>query len=823
VWVKVKAVKEDFSIDDAKAAFLGKKAELEKWACCELSESDTRCKIIDFLLIEVLAWRETNILREPKVDSGFIDYVLCGARPSFVLEAKKNRLLFQLPKRQKRLKISGVVSDDKSLKAAILQARNYAVSKGITFCCVTNGTQFVFFRSQNDQGISFEDHAVFVFSSLEEIQNEFLRFWNCLSFLSVSEGLHTKLIKCTESLEQVPRFKRIDGARKSGFRDRNSLFSEIKEVVTQSFQDLATGSASDTLIERCYVPSARDSGYDQSLKAILKDRPTFSQLKITPLSITKKEAVNFDNQVFDKEVVLLLGGIGSGKTTFIHRFRQVIAKDRIDSEYIWVYVSFNKYSDQKLEEWVSESIVSSIETDYPSACFGSYELIKDAYKKEYERLKNGRLAPIFKSDPEKFELNFSEEIRAYEKEPLEHVSRMLKAFSEREKKRIFLVFDNADQFDSELQNSVFMLAHRLSEIKCSLIISIREESYWKNKEHGALSAFHTVNFYVEAPRLNEVLSRRFKYVEFLLYDRIKRNKLLPVFAALKQTLLGPDTRYVEFLEKLSPGEVRRPLEQLKRFFFSGHTNMDSLVSRIKQRETGIIVGFHEFLKAIALNDREAFDENNSDILNLYEAVGESDISNLNRLAVIGHVLKFHNVRAVFGIGFVRITSVVQELEGFGISQSTSLATIALLNSKRLFETENQNRATIAEAEFVRSTSAADYYVSTLCRQFSYIDLVIPGTSISDGSAFNEIDRYDKEITRCTNNERMRKLNIRLERARVFVEYLAREAENSALFTDLALTDVRVVSLVKSLPKYLATEHPLVIESAVKAFQQNRLR
>ena len=42
----------------------------------KVSESDTRVKLIDKILIEVCGWPETNIKRESHSDSGFSDYIL---------------------------------------------------------------------------------------------------------------------------------------------------------------------------------------------------------------------------------------------------------------------------------------------------------------------------------------------------------------------------------------------------------------------------------------------------------------------------------------------------------------------------------------------------------------------------------------------------------------------------------------------------------------------------------------------------------------------------------------------------------------------------
>src|SRR5690606_10238237 len=130
-------------------------------------------------------------------------------------------------------------------------------------------------------------------------------------------------------------------------------------------------------------------------------------------------------------------------------------------------------------------------------------------------------------------------------------------------RRVFLVFDNADQFSDQVQNDVFMLARRIAQdVGCTLVVSLREESYWKNKNFGALSAFHSMNFYVEAPNITQVLAKRFKYSSELLSERhdyvvpstglgVSSEEGIAIFESIRNTVLN-DKRFMDFLQDLSP-------------------------------------------------------------------------------------------------------------------------------------------------------------------------------------------------------------------------------------------------------------------------------
>src|SRR5262245_6253205 len=92
------------------------------------SEADTRVKMIDRILTDVLGWPESDLSREDHVKSGFIDYTLrLHARPYIAVEAKRESNAFTLPHKltEKRYVLDGALVTDQSVKKAILQVRQY--------------------------------------------------------------------------------------------------------------------------------------------------------------------------------------------------------------------------------------------------------------------------------------------------------------------------------------------------------------------------------------------------------------------------------------------------------------------------------------------------------------------------------------------------------------------------------------------------------------------------------------------------------------------------------------------------------------------------
>lgn len=835
------------SIDDSKGrAIRLLREELSGYASEDWSESDTRSKLIDAVLVGVLGWTERSIAREPHIATppGYIDYLLYTARVAYAVEAKRASVVFKLPstRKQRSFKIGGVISEDKVLKAAIEQCRQYGIAKGTSFCCVTNGLQYVFFRAHSDLGVEFEKHQAIVFDGVEDVIENFGLFYSLLSFDSVCEGNHYGALPVVEAVDGSARFKELSvQSHRARYRNRNSLEPVIRSVVTEVFQDLATEGADAELIEQCYVESPSHRSYEQSLRELARARPTLVEGRLKPVRVTRKGAGTFEsafdaarqNELGHPEVLMLLGGVGAGKTTFISRFRRVIARERIERDCLWLYVNFNKYSHTPggLDTWVVDELLSEAEKNYDELDFGSFSHLKQAYHREYERLRRGRLAPLFNRDAGEFEERFAEELSLLERDSVSHVIKLIRSAQTQHRRRAFIVFDNADQFDAVLQNNVYMLAHRIAaEVNCNLVVSMREESFWKNKDFGVLSAFHGVSLYVEAPELTQVISKRFRYAASLLPGArsalndnagIRKDEVVTLFAYIRDTVLG-DRRFVEFLESLSPGEVRRPLDQLARFLFSGHTNIDSLLQAIRQGRQ-LNIGFHEFVKSIALGDRESFDENKSDIINIFALDGSVDASNLNRLAVLGVIHSHRKDKGDHGLGYVSFDSIVDRCVANGLTADSVQAVAQFLNARRLLETHQQARDVIVPSLFVRTTKAFDYYLNYLASQFSYIDIVLPGTVVPQGAYYDMIERLSSQIYAGTGIgvTRLERIELRIERARRFAVFMREEAERHALFKNSDLMDGEVRRFVMNLDATLEKQSMPILEAAKSAFASAR--
>jgi predicted type IV restriction endonuclease len=117
------------------------------------NESDTRLKVLDRLLFDVLDWKHEAIYTEPPTEAGYIDYLLTTGehRGVVVIEAKRAGLLAPATKNDELMHVSLSGPVVKPLISGIKQAMSYALENGVAVGVVTDGCTWLFFRASKNR------------------------------------------------------------------------------------------------------------------------------------------------------------------------------------------------------------------------------------------------------------------------------------------------------------------------------------------------------------------------------------------------------------------------------------------------------------------------------------------------------------------------------------------------------------------------------------------------------------------------------------------------------------------------------------------------
>jgi predicted type IV restriction endonuclease len=139
--------------------------------------------LIDRIFFECLGWDRDDITAEEAHDQQYADYTFNVPRKLLIVEAKKEGVYFELPVGLNNLEYSipALFKTTAALKSAMEQVAGYCQARGVPYAAVSNGHQFVIFVATRSDGVPPFEGTALVFSSIAQMRDRFLDFWNTLS------------------------------------------------------------------------------------------------------------------------------------------------------------------------------------------------------------------------------------------------------------------------------------------------------------------------------------------------------------------------------------------------------------------------------------------------------------------------------------------------------------------------------------------------------------------------------------------------------------------------------------------------------------------
>jgi hypothetical protein len=303
-----------------------------QWSLPSQTEADTRARLIDRILRDALDWPDANISREELANPGYMDYVLSLQRRVMVIEAKRSGDSFRLPpdiSTANNFTLAGVLRTVKNLQEYINQVQTYCFNNGIEYAAVTNGLQWVIFRAVRTDGIHVSRGRVVVFKSLEDIRDRFIDFWSLLSKSSVDNNSLPRTFQPSEAT--VFQYKRV--ADELHYHQekvsRNTLSADLEPLIGEYWGEIAEDKSKEKLrdlfVKGPALVTVLEAVEHKLTLALSNTLATsnriFQSRQADDLKSSMTKKIQSHMALPSRgEVILLLGRVGSGKTTFVHHF-----------------------------------------------------------------------------------------------------------------------------------------------------------------------------------------------------------------------------------------------------------------------------------------------------------------------------------------------------------------------------------------------------------------------------------------------------------------------------------------------------------------------
>lgn len=774
-----------------------------KYTKQKLNEADTRFKIIDTILLDILKWEKDPLMLEVIHKTVRADYVLIGknSKPLLIIESKKSGSYFSLPSNiNSTLNYQKVIVEkllaDRNLKSAIEQVKEYCEDLGCNYACVCNGEVWVFFCINSPHGPwkklpAFVVRDITFFSENYNIASQIFSYdaivnnSSLKNNIGVSRQLHPEIFFPKNSITAYDMPV-----------NSNQFAGYFNSISRKYFGNIPLDD--NDFYENCYVTNK--GHYDdlqKNIHGIIHD-------SLTPY-FRNQGVQNFDekraDQLVDKieellkresldNVMILFGGRGSGKSTFLRRLLKHLKPNVIQSS---VTALVDLIDSSQIQDELSKEIWQKvlIEIDSQRLLKGDKEDLLSLFEDRFSLYKKQVLSG-YDEESEKYKdliNNFILENLKDIKYSCERVSKYWK----KKNKGLIIILDNMDQLRPELQDVSFLNANEIAKkLSCLVIISMREERFFNAKAKGVLDAYLNPGFHITSPVIPEVISKRIKYAikklsakvdkrrEIGIEDEATFSKLKDFFSVCNKEILRRGSDLSKFLRYSTHGDVRQALDFFKGFIQSGYTNVNEISA-----DTSWKLQAHQVIKPMIIPSRFFYSEIKSKMPNLYQLRNDANSSHFCGLRIL-NILNTKSYDKT-SAGMYDMKYLIQKFESDYNLKTDCINHIDIFLTKGIVEANNRLEEYSENVDQIKLTSFGKYMLDTLAFDFTYLDLISLDCGIFDESLANfMIKSANREVELYHEKKFFERISMRLNRVDKFIEYLIKQ-ENKE-FEDLGFGD-----------------------------------
>ena len=790
------------NIDISLQKFKEFKTKVSDYIKIDMSESDTRSKVIDALLEDVLGWEEPHIKREEFVGTGFYDYKLSLPEFCFVIEAKRNFVNLVLPKNSRRVSVN-VLSKGNS--EVVEQIRKYSFNSGCQFGVVTNGRQFIFIKLFNTDGTDWKNNICLVYDSLEEVENNFIEFYNNFSKGCIAEnrGFSYDLPEYNVKFETVLS----DNPDRDRELVRNAFHGYLSPLFDDIFGELFSEDKYEDIafIKKCFVENDDTKKNQSEIERLFSDKapklsgvlPIVNSAKIKNSIQAEIAKDKISTRSSAPQPIIIIGSKGAGKTTFINHLFKYKFKEHEIPHHFTIYIDFrvffeteNAFSPEKL----AKEIVDNIYLKYAELELHKMDVLKRIYIHDIKLKDEGTWSHDKEYNREEYEKKLANFLDESQKDYLLHLEKVASYLIWERQKRLIVIIDNADQFDEDIQKKIFLFSNSINKkMHCGTVISLREGYYYRWRLTPPFDAYVSNVYHITAPRYSDVLQKRIDYAIETLETENKSKihaenivdaedvttQMIDFLSATKNTLFTDgNSEILDYLFYTTYPNIREGLKVFKIFLTSLHTKIKEYIRNermsTEQRSVSSTIPFHEFVKSIGLQNKHYYNSGRSIMHNIFlPPIGCTDhFVNVYLLKYLDKIDASNNSDK-----FTKVSLVLTQFTNFGYKAATIKYALDDLLNLSLINTDDQYNdieiRKLSDDTNIQITAKGYYYYKQLVWDFQYIDLILQDTPIF-------LEHYLVELRKlfpASDDNGKRNLYARFTTAKKFVAYLEEHEKN----------------------------------------------
>lgn len=456
----------------------------------------------------------------------------------------------------------------------------------------------------------------------------------------------------------------------------------------------------DRLIRKKILPSVENSVL---LKSSEKPQELINKLQ---------EAHHYNNQV-----LLLIGSVGSGKSTFTTYLKEVALSRELTEKLVWITLDLNAapVNSQDIYKWIMNNLILNIKALRNDIDFDDYNTISEIFKEELNKF-DKVAGVLLDKNSENYRLELFKKITELQSNYELLLHAIIAKYIHLEGKELIIVLDNCDKRNLEEQLLMFEVANWIKEtVKAIVFLPLRDTTYDHFKKEKPLdTVIKDLTFRITPASLEQVIYSRIKYAArlaeksgdkfYYLDNNIKVTYpaeqelyyLKSIISSLFQNFF-----FKKLITGLTGSNIRYGIEIFLDFCKSGHIS-DSEIFKIKQSRGEHVIPIHVISKVFLRGDRIFYNDDASRIKNLFYSDPSDKIPNpFVRVEILKWLHKRYRTRGLSGIlGFHKAEELIADLVSIGFDRTRIEKEFLNLIRHGLIVSESQDSSSFKLSELI---------------------------------------------------------------------------------------------------------------------------
>ena len=537
---------------------------------------------------------------------------------------------------------------------------------------------------------------------------EFDNFLKIFSFNSIVKNAKSKrAILGTET-----RFKNpinLLGGKKIQNLESNNSFGENISIQYEHLFNPKLEVEKEDIVKNAYVKQSKIESHVTPIDTIFEKNLLNKDIQTIENLDEPNEIVNkFNNhEELNNKVLLLIGSVGAGKSTFTTYLKEVALKEDIRKTTFWINLNLNDapLNKEEIYKWIKTNIIKRIKESQNEIDFDELDSLFKLYDDSINSLKKGILK-LFSPDDIDYKKILAENLQKFQGDIDLTLSSLIRLLVTNAGKSLVVVLDNCDKRNSEEQLLMFEVANWIKDnIKSIVFLPLRETTYENHKYEKPLdTVIKDLIFKINPPNLEQVLHLRIAYISKL--NNTNKDGYYFLGNGIKVKYPSKDEeKYLnsilsslfenQFFKTLISGfagrNIRNGIEIFLDFCKSGHIN-EAEITKMLRSNGEYQLPNHLISKVFIRGNRVYYTDEKSRVKNLFHSHPTDSFKDpFIRVSILKYLFEHRYDNEIKNFdGYIKTTSMIKFLSIKGHDENRIISELKTLLKLNLIENETLN-------------------------------------------------------------------------------------------------------------------------------------